>query len=301
LVIEPWDFLPRTFLCAARAVAPLLSPLYTSGMAIFYDTHAHLDYADFAPDFGGMVERARAAGIVKLISIGTTLASSERAVKLAEQYDCIYAVVGWHPSDANEAPADVRSALRVLAAHPKVVAIGETGLDYYRLPSHRPGGTVEEDERYKQNQVRIFTQQMELATELGLPVVVHQRASMTAILEQMQPYMGRIRAVFHCFSEPPATLERILAMNCLVSYTGILTFKNGQNVREALAATPMDSFMLETDCPYLTPEPFRKTVRRCEPAFVKNIAEVAAQVKACSLDKLSAATCATAHRFFSRL
>jgi TatD DNase family protein len=270
-------------------------------MPMFYDTHAHLDYEEFAPDFGAMVERARAAGIVKMISIGTTLASSERAVRLAEQHDCIYAAVGWHPSDANDAPADVRPALRAFAAHPKVVAIGETGLDYYRMPSHRPGGTAADDERYKQNQARIFAQQMELAAELGLPLVIHQRASMDAILEQMQPFVGKIRAVFHCFSEPPATLQRILAMNCIVSYTGILTFKNGQNVREALAATPMNSFMLETDCPYLTPEPFRKTVRRCEPAFVKNIADVAAQVKNCTLDELSAATCATAHQFFRKL
>jgi TatD DNase family protein len=270
-------------------------------MAIFYDTHAHLDYEDFQPDFAALVERARAAGIVRMISIGTTLASSERAVRLAEQHEGIYAAVGWHPSDANEAPENVRPALRALAAHPKVVAIGEIGLDYYRLPSHRPGGTVADDEKYKANQARIFAQQMELAAELALPVVIHQRASIDAILDQMQPFVGRIRAVFHCFSEPPATLQRILAMNCLVSFTGILTFKNGQNVREALAATPMDAFMLETDCPYLTPEPYRKTVRRCEPAFVRETALVAAQVKGCSLEQLSAATCATAHRFFDRI
>lgn len=270
-------------------------------MAIFYDTHAHLDYEDFQPDFAALVERARDAGIVRMISIGTTLASSERAVRLAEQHEGIYAAVGWHPSDANEAPEDVRPALRALAAHPKVVAIGEIGLDYYRLPSHRPGGTVADDERYKANQARIFAQQMGLAAELGLPAVIHQRSSMAAILEQMQPFVGRIHAVFHCFSEPPATLQRILAMNCLVSFTGILTFKNGQNVREALAATPMDAFMLETDCPYLTPEPYRKTVRRCEPAFVRETALVAAQVKGCSLEELSAATCATAQRFFAKM
>jgi TatD DNase family protein len=124
---------------------------------------------------------------------------------------------------------------------------------------------------------------------------------MAAILEQMQPFAGKIRAVFHCFSEPPATLQRILALNCIVSYTGILTFKNGQNVRAALAATPLGSFMLETDSPYLTPEPYRKTVRRCEPAFVREIAQVAAQVKNCTLDELSAATCDTAHRLFTKM
>jgi TatD DNase family protein len=270
-------------------------------MSVFYDTHAHLDGPEFSPDFGEVVKRAQAAGVVKMISIGTNLTSSARAVQLAEEYPCIYAAVGWHPGEANEAPEDLRPALRQMAAHPKVVAIGEIGLDYYRMPSHRPGGTAADDERYRQNQARIFAQQMEVAAELGLPLVIHQRSSMEAILEQMQPFYGRVRAVFHCFSEPRPVLERILAQGWLVSYTGILTFKNGQNVREAMAATPMGSFMLETDCPYLTPEPYRKQVRRCEPAFVRDTAVVAAQVKGCSMDELGDVTCATAHRFFTKL
>jgi len=270
-------------------------------MAVFYDTHAHLDYQDFAPDFDQVVERARAAGITRMVSIGTDLESSRRAIELAERHPAIYAAVGWHPGNANEAPDDLRPALRALAAHPKVVALGETGLDYYRMPSQQAGGTVADDERYRRNQARLFAQHLELAVELGLPLVIHQRASLSAILEQMQPFAGRVRAVFHCFSEPPPVLERILAMSCLVSFTGILTFKNGQNVRESLAAAPLGRFMLETDCPYLTPEPFRKTVRRCEPAFVREIAAVAAQVKGCSLDELSAATCRTAQAFFGRM
>lgn len=270
-------------------------------MAVFYDTHAHLDYDDFVPDFRQMLERAQAAGIVRMISIGTDLASSEKAIRLAEEHSCIYAAVGWHPSNADEAPEDLRPALRPMMAHPKVVAIGETGLDFYRMPSHRPGGTAEDDERYRRNQARIFAQQLELAQESGLPLVIHQRASMDAILEQMAPFVGKVRAVFHCFSESPAVLAKLLGRQCLVSYTGILTYKNGQNVREALAATPLGSFMLETDCPYLVPEPYRKQVRRCEPAFVKEISEMAAQVKGCSLEELSAATCATAHRFFDKM
>lgn len=269
-------------------------------MAIFYDTHAHLDDGSFRQDLPDVIQRAGGAGIARIIVIGIDLESSRRALQLAEQYPNLYAAVGWHPGHANDAPEDVRPLFREMARHPKVVAIGEIGLDYYRMPSQR-GGSAADDGQYKQNQARIFCQQMELAEELNLPVVIHQRSSMAAILDQMQPFVGRIQGVFHCCSEPPATVERILAMNCLVSYTGILTYKNGDNVRESLAAVPMDRFMLETDCPYLTPEPFRKTARRCEPAFVKEIAEVAAKVKQCTLEELSAATCATAGRFFHKM
>ena len=115
----------------------------------------------------------------------------------------------------------------------------------------------------------------------------------------MQPFVGRVRGVFHCFANDAAAMQRVIAMGSLVSFTGILTFKNGQNIRDTLAATPMDKFMLETDCPYLAPIPYRG--KRCEPAYVKEISEVAAQVKNCSLDELSKATCATAKDFFGKL
>src|ERR1051326_3637164 len=114
-------------------------------MPVFYDTHAHLDYPDFAPDFDQVIERAQAAGISKIISIGTDLESSRRAIQLAERFPEVYATIGWHPSDAANAPEDVRPGLRELATHPKVVAIGEIGLDYYRLPSKKEGGTAADD------------------------------------------------------------------------------------------------------------------------------------------------------------
>src|ERR1700722_46294 len=119
-------------------------------MAIFYDTHAHLDYPDYAADLAQVIERAQAAGINKIISIGTDLDSSARAVRLSEQFPAVYAAVGWHPTNASEAPADLRPALRELARHPKVVAIGETGLDYHHLPSEKPECTPADDARYKQ-------------------------------------------------------------------------------------------------------------------------------------------------------
>jgi TatD DNase family protein len=266
---------------------------------VFYDTHAHLDYPDFQPDFADVLARARAAGITRIISIGTNFESSRRALALAEQHEEIFAVVGWHPSDALDAPEDVRPVLRELAAHPKVVAIGETGLDYYRMPSAK-GGTAEDDANYKRKQAEIFQQQLEVAAELKLNCVIHQRGeTLDDTLAIMQPFAGKTRGVFHCFSSDLAGLARIRNAGSLVSFTGIVTFKNGQNVRDAVAATPLGEFMLETDCPFLAPIPYRG--KRCEPAYVKEIADTIAQVKNCSLEELSRATCEAAHAFFPKL
>ena len=268
-------------------------------MPPFYDTHAHLDYPDFAAELPQVIERAQAAGITHIISIGTDLASSERAIQLSERFPGVFAAVGWHPTNALEAPDDLRPALRKLAAHPKVVAIGETGLDHYRLPSQQAGGTAEADEIYKRRQADIFTQQLEVAAELNLNCVIHERAAFEDTLAMLEPFARRVRGVFHCFANDAAALQRVLALGSIVSFTGIVTFKNAQNIRDALAAVPPDRFMLETDCPYLAPMPYRG--KRCEPAYVKEISELAAQVKGCTLAELSAATCATAHDFFARL
>jgi TatD DNase family protein len=284
-------------------------------MAVFYDTHAHLDYDDYRPDFADMLARAQAAGITKIISIATDLDSSRRALALAEQHPMIYAAVGWHPSNAHEAPGDIRAELRELARHPKAVAIGECGLDYYRLPSAEAGSARcadrtpqrgvptpnpdELDAAYKQKQAEIFRQQLEVAAETGLNCIIHQRSSFDDLFAQIQPFAGKTKGVFHCFGESLERLQKILGLGWLVSYTGIVTFKNGQNIRDAVAATPLDKFMLETDCPYLAPVPYRG--KRCEPAYVKEISETVAQVKLCSLEELSAATCRTAHDFFPKL
>jgi len=270
-----------------------------ASMDTFYDTHAHLDYPDFQGDFDAMLERARNAGIRKIISIGTDLESSRAAIGLAERYGEIFAVVGWHPTNVTAAPADIRDLFRTVAAHPKVVALGETGLDYYRLPSGNKEASTEEDERYKARQAILFEQHLELATELGLNCVIHERAAMEDTLKRMEHFAGRVRGVFHCFSSGPTSLRRILEMGSIVSFTGIVTFKNAETVRDSLSATPMDAFMLETDCPYLAPVPYRG--KRCEPAYVKEIADLVAQVKSCSLAELSAATCVTAERFFPKL
>jgi TatD DNase family protein len=267
-------------------------------MPLFFDTHAHLDYPEYEKDFSNVIQRAQAAGITKIISIGTSLESSRRAIRLAETYPMIYAAVGWHPGEALEAPAGLRPALSELAAHPKVVAIGETGQDYYRLPS-AAGGSAADDLKYKTRQAEIFQDQLEVAAEHGLNCVIHQRASFDDTLAQLKTFAGRVRGVFHCFGESVERLQQVLAIGSLVSYTGIVTFKNGQNIRDAVAATPMNRFMLETDCPYLAPVPYRG--QRCEPALVKEISATVAQVKNCPLDDLSVATCGTALEFFPKL
>src|SRR5206468_6051225 len=137
--------------------------------------------------------------------------------------------------------------------HPKVVALGETGLDYHRLPSKKPEATAADDEPYKAKQAELFRQHLEVAAELGLNCVIHQRDSLEDTLAQLQPFADRVRGVFHCFANDAATMKRILAMNSLVSFTGIATFKNGQNVRETIAETPLGQFMLESDCTYIAP------------------------------------------------
>jgi len=268
-------------------------------MPVFFDTHAHLDYPDYVADLPQVIERAHAAGISRMISIGTDFASSQRAIALAEKFPTVFAAVGWHPGNALEAPDDTRPVLREMARHPKVVAIGETGLDYYRLPG-ASGGTAADDEHYKAKQAAIFVQQLEVAAEAGLNCVIHQRGDCFAdTLALMRPHAGKVRGVFHCFASDAGAMRQVLDMGGLVSFTGIVTFKNGQNARDTLAATPFNAFMLETDCPYLAPVPYRGT--RCEPAYVKEISGVVARVKGCSLEELSAATCATAEKFFPRL
>jgi TatD DNase family protein len=283
-------------------------------MPIFFDTHAHLDYPDYAPDLPEVIERAQAAGIFKIISIGTSLDSSERAIRLAEKYSNVFAAVGWHPTEALSAPDDLRPALREFARHPKVVAIGETGLDYHHLPSEKPESwssrfsvsgdklkleLQQEDARYKQKQAEIFRQQMEVAAEFNLNCVIHQRTAFDDTIAQMKPFIGKTRGVFHCFGETVERMKRVFEIGSLVSFTGIVTFKNAQNVRDCVAAAPLEKFMLETDCPYLAPVPYRG--KRCEPAYVKEISETVAQVKNCPLEELSAASCKTVHEFFPKL
>jgi TatD DNase family protein len=254
------------------------------------DTHAHLDYEDFAADFDAVLRRAREAGVERVITIGTSLESSRRAVELAERHPMIYAVVGVHPTTADEASGDIRSALRELAVHPRVAAIGETGLDYHHLPGEGKNAA------FQQTQASIFRQQLDLAAELGLNVVIHQRDAWEDTLDILRDYTGRLRGVFHCFGGTPAQAAEVLALGHLVSFTGIVTFKNAAVVRETAASVPADRLMVETDCPYLAPVPFRG--KRCEPAHTREVAAAVAQARGESLETLAAQTTANAEAFF---
>lgn len=254
------------------------------------DTHAHLDFEAFAPDFEEVLQRARDVGIDRIVTIGTSVESSRRAVELAERHSTIYAVIGIHPTSAKEAPSDAIEALRELARHPRVAAIGETGLDYHRLP----GGGV--DAEYKRAQAELFRWQLELAAEFKLNAVIHQRDAWHDTLEILRPYAERVRGVFHCFGGTPRQAAEVIALGGLVSFTGIATFKNGEAVRETAASVPADCYMVETDCPYLAPTPYRG--KRCEPAFTREVAVAVAQARGISLERLASDTTATAQTFF---
>lgn len=276
------------------------------------DTHAHLDYQDFEKDLTAVIDAARKAGVDRVITIGTGVESSRRAVALAENFDPVYAVVGLHPSYVNEQTGDWLSEIRALAAHPKVAAIGETGLDYHHLPSENLGSSpaisalqaeMTEDTQaaiidgaYKAAQAEAFGAQLDLAVELGLNVVIHQRDAWDDTLDILKTQTGKIRGVFHCFGNTLDQAREILALGHLVSFTGILTFKNAPLVREVVAAIPLDAFMVETDCPYLAPAPFRGA--RCEPAHTRLIAEKIAEVRGTSLQSIAEATTRTAESFF---
>lgn len=283
------------------------------------DTHAHLDFPDFAKDLDGVLERAAAAGVTRVITIGTSIEGSRRAIAIAEKYPQVFAVVGVHPNSADEADANFIDELRVLAQHPRVVAIGETGLDYHRLPSSAmraapfnnqalqsigfvstelPGEGQADflDGQVKMRQAEVFEQQLELAVELGLNVVVHERDSWDDTLAILKPYAGKLRAVFHCFGKSPAHAAELRALGFLVSFTGIVTFKNAADAQAAAQQIDADAFMVETDCPFLAPIPHRG--KRCEPAYTRLVAEHIARLRSEPLETIAARTSETAAKFF---
>jgi TatD DNase family protein len=266
------------------------------------DTHVHLDFSEFANDFAGVMQRAADADVKRMVSIGTSVASSERALALAGQYGNVWAAVGIHPNHAHKAEPGYEAELRQLAGQPRVAAIGEIGLDYYWLPSavEQRGGTPEpvsltEDE-IKQRQEEVFRSLLDLAVETGLAVVIHQRAAWDETVAVLRDYVGRVRCVFHCFGESWERAEAILAMGHLISFTGIVTFKNAPLVQDAARRVAGDRFMVETDAPYLAPVPFRG--KRCEPAFVRHTAEAIARLRGETLEDLAAGTERVANDFF---
>jgi TatD DNase family protein len=276
------------------------------------DTHAHLDYPDFADDLDAIIARAGEAGVTRILTIGTGIESSRRAIALAERFTNVFAVVGVHPTNVLDEPGDFLPALRELARHPKVAAIGETGIDYHRLPSEtlttspaiaamqaelaEDSQAAVMDGAYKSAQADAFRTQLDLAAEFGLNVVIHQRAAWNETVDLLRPYTGQLRGVFHCFGNLPDQAAEIAALGHLVSFTGIITFKNASLVREVAAAVAADGYMVETDCPYLAPVPHRG--QRCEPAHTRLVAEKVAEVRGVTLEEIAAATTRTAEAFF---
>lgn len=279
------------------------------------DTHAHLDFPEFDGQLEAVIQRAREAGVHRIVTVGIDRDSCRKSIAIAEKYDNVFAVVGLHPCNVLDPGAmDFLAELPALARHPKVVAIGETGMDYHHLPSREQAkrdkgifgalqaGTAESmaaeiaDGAMKAAQAEAFKAQLDLAAELGLNVVVHQRDAWDATLEILRPHTGRVRGVFHCFGGSPEAAAEIAAMGHLVSFTGIVTFKNAMLVQETAKSVAADGYMAETDCPYLAPVPFRG--KTCEPAHVKLTAEKIAALRGESLEKISVDTEGTAAGFF---
>jgi TatD DNase family protein len=258
---------------------------------MFIDTHAHLDYTDYDPDRAEVITRATEAGVTEIISIGTRIDSSARALELAENFPNIWATVGVHPCEVDEAPDDAIERLRALGQSRRVVAIGEIGLDYHRLPED-----AAKVEANKKRQALLFREQLELSAELGLNAVIHQRDSWDDTLKILDEFTGRVRGVFHCFGGTLEQAKEVIALGHLVSFTGIITFKNARQVQATAQDIALDKFMVETDCPYLAPTPDRG--KRCEPAHTRRVAEQIAQLRGLPVEKIAECTTETARVFF---
>ncbi|MEJ2053391.1 MAG: TatD family hydrolase, partial [Calditrichaceae bacterium] len=225
---------------------------------MFVDTHAHLDFDVYNDDREKVIQRAIENQVLAIITIGTDLETSKQAILLADKYASIYAAVGIHPSDcANAKPADF-DFIKELAGHEKVVAIGEIGLDYYHMHAD------------KETQAKAFKQQIDIARELNLPIIVHNRDSHTDMMEMLkQENAGEIGGVMHSFSGDLAFLREIISMNLHLSFTGNITFKKSTS-GELVKRAPIENLLLETDSPFLTPVPLRG--KRNEPAFIVHTA-----------------------------
>ena len=258
------------------------------------DTHAHLDMHQFDADRDEVIARAGEAGVSRIITIGTDVESSRTAIALTEQYDSIYATVGLHPHNAAMALAETWAELHRLARHPRVVAIGETGLDFYRDLSPR------DDQR------QAFQQQLGLARELGKPIIVHDREAHQDVMNMLRRWVResyqpsaishRPVGVMHCFSGDLAMAREVIEMGFYISIPGPVTFTNARRLPELVRALPLERLLIETDCPYLTPHPHRG--KRNEPAYVRLVAEAIAQIKGIPLEQVARITTANARALF---
>jgi len=250
------------------------------------DTHCHIQTEEFDEDRNEVLARAREAGVDTLIVVGGAgdLTTNDAAVGLAEAHPGLYATVGMHPHDAKDVDAEDMDRLRGLAAHPRVVAIGETGLDFHY--EHSP----------RQVQREMFDRFVGLARETRLPIVVHNRESDREAAETLRNGGGSLEGVIHCFTSDAAAARTFLDLGFYLSFSGIVTFKNAEELRKIARWVPLDRLLIETDAPFLAPVP--KRGRRNEPAYVRFVAETLAQVRGAGVDEIAGAVSDNARTLF---
>jgi TatD DNase family protein len=250
------------------------------------DTHAHLSLPQFDKDRTEVIKRARDAGIKHIITVGTDSDDCRKAVALAQEHDFISAAVGIHPHDAKTINAETYSLLRELAADDNVVAIGEIGLDFYRNLSSQ------------EIQVQHFREQLWLAREVSLPVIIHDREAHQKVLQILQEEKAEtVGGVIHCFSGDWEMAKACLDMGFYISIPGTITFKKSEEYHKLVRDLPLDRMLVETDCPFLAPYPFRG--KRNEPAYVQYVAETVARIKRIAQEELAKITTQNAQKLFN--
>lgn len=253
---------------------------------MYFDTHAHLDDQQFREDQPAVLERARTAGVELILNAASDLASSKKTLELTRKYDFVYGAVGIHPHEAKEFQEQDLAQLGELAKQPRIVAIGEIGLDYHYDFSPR------------ETQGRIFREMIRLAQKLRLPIVIHDREAHEDTWRIVQEEKAaEIGGVFHCYSGSWPWAQEIIKQGFYIALGGPVTFKNARKVVEVAQKVPLDVLLLETDCPYLAPVPYRG--KRNEPAFLPKVAETIAAIKGISVEEVAAATTANAKKLFS--
>ncbi|HSU80590.1 MAG TPA: TatD family hydrolase [Candidatus Angelobacter sp.] len=252
---------------------------------MLFDTHTHLNAEQFEADYKEVIERAREAGVTNMVVVGFDRPTITRAMELIDLYDELYASVGWHPVDAIDMTESDLAWLESLAKHPKVVALGEMGLDYHW------------DKSPAEIQKEVFRVQIQLAKKLKLPIIIHNREATEDIIQILdEEDAKKVGGIMHCFSADWEAAKRCLDMNFHISFGGPVTFKNAEATREVARHVPLDRLLIETDCPYLSPHPFRG--KRNEPARVRLVAEQLADLKGLSLEELGRMTTENAKRLF---
>lgn len=252
------------------------------------DSHAHIQGNEYDDEVEAVIERARGVGVEKIIAVGGAgdMSSNTDAIALADSFHAVYATVGMHPHDAKDVGIEELETLRGLTTHPKVVAVGETGLDYYYNHSSH------------ELQEQAFSSFIHMACETGLPIVVHERDAAEKAAELLrQEGNGKLCGVIHCFTGNYQAARAYLDLGFYLSFTGIITFKNAEPLRAVVRQIPLDRILVETDAPYLTPVPHRG--KRNEPAYVRFVAETVAKVRGISLEEVASITTANTQKLFS--